>query len=132
MHCLYGIPPGGSGTSRHCSSSGQSGSFTHATDAAIQPPAITIAARPTTTVTKPAVTIPELDWGVSFCSSPVDHIPLPPTTATAPTPASRRGPECNPVQLPTSSATATTTQDKDRETVRGARSSISSTDPRLC
>src|SRR4051812_5310599 len=133
MHCLYGIPPGGAGTSRHCSSSGQSGSASQATDAAIQPPATTIAASPRTTDTKPILTIASVADGLlsPISPSPVAHRPVPPATATPPTVARARGPGCSPVQLAVSSAIATAIGSTDRETVRDAGSSISSADPRL-
>src|SRR5262245_2859613 len=124
------MPPGGAGTSRHCSSSGQSGSASQATDAAIQPPAATIAARPTATSTNPALLIGR---DLQSCLPPPNapppaHRPPPPATATAPALASRRGPECSPLQPAANNAMATANRGKERETVRVARSSISSTD----
>src|SRR5215831_19702304 len=119
------MPPGGAGTSRHCSSSGQSGSASQATVAAIQPPAATIAARPTTTDTNPTLMRGRDDesWLPPCNPSPVAQSVLPPATTVAPAPASRRGPLCSPAQPATTSAaaaaTATAARDGDRETVRG-------------
>ena len=118
-----GSPPGGAGTSRHCSSSGQSGSASHATDAAIQPPAATIAARPTTTVTKPALTS---GCDAESCGRPRSPRP-PPTGRCRPRPRPRRrrpacaGPRAARRSPRRANASATATRGSDRETVRDAR-----------
>src|SRR6516164_745856 len=123
------MPPGGAGISRHCSSSGQSGSALQATVAAIQPPATTITASPVTTLAKPAVTSP---WEDAVCpdgswTSPPAQTPPPAAISAAPTAPSVRGPLWSPEQPAAASPITRASPRNRRETVRDDLSSISST-----
>src|SRR4029078_1777454 len=123
------MPPGGAGTSRHCSLSSQSGSASQLTAHAIQPPAAIAAASPRVTITKPAL-VSALPWD----RSPTTQAAPPPTTSVAPSAASERGPRYRPTQPEPDSRQVSRQKQVIVITVRRIYSAILSTVPpaRLC